>query len=107
MYPNKKFHEDAFFGLVDSIIQSGDGKSPETAMTVIEIREEYDVLDVLGFEQESQTLVEKDGKRFDFLVAKNSETGETRDFYFNIDLFYDKAIEIDEEAALIQKLRSQ
>ena len=52
-------------------------------MTVIEIREEYDVLDVLGFEQESQTLVEKDGKRFDFLVAKNSETGETRDFYFN------------------------
>ena len=31
-------------------------------MTVIEIREEYDVLDVLGFEQESQTLVEKMGK---------------------------------------------
>ena len=91
----QKFHEDVFFGLVDSIIQSGDGKSPETAMTVIEIREEYDVLDVLCFEQESQTLVEKDGKRFDFLVAKNSETGETRDFYFNIDLFYDKAIEID------------
>lgn len=103
----QKFHEDVFFGLVDSIIQSGDGKSPETAMTVIEIREEYDVLDVLGFEQESQTLVEKDGKRFDFLVAKNSETGETRDFYFNIDLFYDKAIEIDEESSLTPKTTSQ
>lgn len=97
----QKFHEDVFFGLVDSIIQSGDGKSPETAMTVIEVREEYDVLDVLGFEQESQTLVEKDGKRFDFLVAKNSETGETRDFYFNIDLFYDKALEgVEEDVSL-------
>ena len=103
----QKFHEDVFFGLVDSIIQSGDGKSPETAMTVIEVREEYDVLDVLGFEQESQTLVEKDGKRFDFLVAKNSETGETRDFYFNIDLFYDKAVEIDEESSHTPETTSQ
>lgn len=96
----QKFYEDVFFNLVDSIIRSGDGKSPETAMTVIDIEEEYNVLDVLGFEKESQTLIEKDGKRFDLISAKNPETGETRDFYFNIDLFYDKALEMDEGGVL-------
>ena len=97
----QKFHEDVFFGLVDSIIKSGDGKSPETAMTVIDVREEYDVLDVLGFEQDSQSLVEKDGKRYDLIVAKNPETGETREFYFNVDLFYDKSSELDQEEDLV------
>ena len=93
----QKFHVDVFFNLVDSVINSGDGKSPETAMTVIEIDEEYNVLDVLGFEKDSQTLIEKDGKRFDQISAKNPETGEVRDFYFNIDLFYDKSTEMDDE----------
>lgn len=91
----QQFHEDVFFGLVDSIIKSGDGKSPETAMTVIEIKEEYDVLSVLGFEEDSQTLIEQDGKRFDVIAAQNPETGETRDFYFNIDLFYGKDLVSD------------
>lgn len=91
----QQFHEDVFFGLVDSVIKSGDGKSPETAMTVIEIREEYDVLSVLGFEEDSQTLIEQDGKRFDVITAQNPETGETRDFYFNIDLFYGKDLVSD------------
>lgn len=89
----QKFHETVFVNLLRSVIESGDGKSPETAMIVIDIEEEYNVLSVLGFEGESQTLVENDGKRFDLIRAKNPETGETRDFYFNIDLFYDKSLE--------------
>ncbi|MBP9015039.1 MAG: DUF4919 domain-containing protein [Candidatus Atribacteria bacterium] len=91
----QQFHEDVFFGLVDSVIKSGDGKSPETAMTVIEIKEEYDVLSVLGFDEDSHTLIEQDGKRFDVITAQNPETGETRDFYFNIDLFYGKDLVSD------------
>ena len=84
----QKFHDEVFFQLVRSIIESGDGKTPETAMTVISIEEEYTVLDVLGFEQEFQELVNKNGKWFDHLQARNHKTGESRDFWFDINLFY-------------------
>lgn len=84
----QKFHDEVAYGLVRSVAKSGDGKTPETAMTVISIEEEYNVLDVLGFEQKSQELVEKGGKAFDHLQAHNPETDETRDFWFDISLFY-------------------
>jgi hypothetical protein len=84
----QKFHDEVFFQLVRSVIESGDGKTPETAMTVISIEEEYTVLDVLGFEQEFQELVNKNGKWFDHLQARNHKTGESRDFWFDINLFY-------------------
>jgi hypothetical protein len=93
----QKFHDEVFFQLVRSVIESGDGKTPETAMTVISIEEEYNVLDALGFEQESQELANKDGKWFDHLQARNPETGESRDFWFDINLFYGMAAE--EESA--------
>jgi len=84
----QRFHDGVFFQLVRSVIESGDGKTPETAMTVISIEEEYTVLNVLGFEQEFQELVNKDGKWFDHLQARNHKTGESRDFWFDINLFY-------------------
>ncbi|MEI6157095.1 MAG: DUF4919 domain-containing protein [Atribacterota bacterium] len=90
----KDFHETVFFKLVDSVINSGDGKTPQTAMTVISIDEEYNVLDALGFDSEGQTLLDQDGNKYDLLKGKNSKTGESRDFYFNIDLFYGKENEI-------------
>jgi hypothetical protein len=40
-------HADWFRGLVDSILTSGDGRTPQTAFVVISVAEEYSVLRVL------------------------------------------------------------
>lgn len=71
-------------GVLDSILQSGDGKSPGKAYEVIAISEEYAVMSHLGLRVEGQALVDSDGHSYDLLhgVGKN---GERQDVYFNID----------------------
>ena len=56
-----EFHQAVFRGLIDSIRNSGNGKSPEKAWVVISEREEYVLLRVLGFRPSEQSLVQKDG----------------------------------------------
>ena len=52
-------HHLAFaYGLIDSIMQSGDGLTPKTAFKVISVAEEYSVLRELGAEVAGQALVE-------------------------------------------------
>jgi len=52
-------------GLVESILRSGDGKSPETAFEVISVAEEYAVLSAFGLRATSQeTLGSIDAVRF-------------------------------------------
>ena len=48
-------------GLLQSITSSGDGKTPETAWQVIEVHEEYVVLQFSGLMPTGQALVEKNG----------------------------------------------
>ena len=43
------FHRTVFRGLINSIRNSGDGKSPEKAWVVINVHEEYVILRALGF----------------------------------------------------------
>jgi hypothetical protein len=45
-------------GLVESILASGDGRSPQTAFTVISIGEEYAVLRALKLQPQKQTVVD-------------------------------------------------
>jgi len=45
-------------GLIDSILVSGDGKTPATAYVVISIREEYSVLYDLGLRPTEQALLD-------------------------------------------------
>ena len=56
-----EFHRTVFRGLVDSIRNSGDGKSTETAWVVIDVHEEYVLLRVLGFAPSEQSLLNKTG----------------------------------------------
>ncbi len=43
-------HQEIAIGLLESILSSGDGKTPETAWQIIQMPEEYIVLRVLGAE---------------------------------------------------------
>ena len=88
IYPTvREFHEAVKNALVKSIVNSGDGKSPETAMYVIGVAEEYEALQELGLTQESQRLEQKNNRHYDVFAVRDS-TGEKRDVYFAVDEFY-------------------
>ncbi|WP_297946128.1 DUF4919 domain-containing protein [uncultured Fibrobacter sp.] len=88
IYPTvREFHGAVRNALVKSIVNSGDGKSPETAMYVIGVAEEYEALQELGLTQESQRLEQKNNRHYDVFAARDS-TGEKRDVYFAVDEFY-------------------
>ena len=80
------FHHFVTKGLIDSILDSGDGISPETAYVVISVREEYIILSVLGLKLEKQGLMALKGHSYDKMEVKNLRTQETATIYFNVDL---------------------
>lgn len=80
-----EFHRTVFRGLIDSIRNSGDGKSPEKAWVIISVDEEYVVLRAMGLRPSGQSLVMKNGHAYDVMKAKN-EDGEEETFYFNTDI---------------------
>src|SRR5574341_912926 len=80
------FHQFVVDGLIKSILNSGDGKSPETAYLVIDIKEEIFFLEILGFEMEGLTLLEKNNHFYHKIEVKKPETGETAVLYFNVDI---------------------
>ncbi|MGB9408591.1 MAG: DUF4919 domain-containing protein [Terracidiphilus sp.] len=81
-----EFHRAVFRGLVNSIRDSGDGKSPETAWVVITVHEEYVILRILGFTPAGQSLLNKDGHSYDVMKVKNAKDGTEQTFYFNVDI---------------------
>ena len=80
------FHQFVTKGLIESILDSGDGKSPETAYLVISVKEEYVILSVLGFKLEKQSLAGSKGHSYDKMEVKNPRTQEAAIIYFNVDL---------------------
>ena len=69
-YQGGVYHRSMFYGLLSSILTSGDGKTPKTAFRVISADEEYTVLNFIGAKLMLQSLegvhdvmkVEIDGK---------------------------------------------
>ena len=80
-----EFHLAVFRGLIDSIRNSGDGLSTQTAWVVIDVHEEYVLLRALGFQPSDQSLIQKDGHSYDEMKVK-SEDGKQQTFYFNVDI---------------------
>ncbi len=80
------FHHFVTRALVDSILDSGDGKTPETAFIVIETGEEYTLLGMTGFEVVRQSLIKSNGHSYDKLEIKYRKTGELGVFFFNVDI---------------------
>lgn len=71
-------------GLLDSIFQSGDGQSHETAFTVVNVAEEYTVLRVLGIRSICQSFSGVKG-HFDIFEILDPTSGERAAVYFNTD----------------------
>jgi len=83
-----KFHQAVAAGLIHSGLASGDGKMQETAYKAISVAEEYMVLQVLGLQRHTQTLVNEKGHGWDRLDAVDPKTNQTVTVYFNIDAFF-------------------
>ncbi len=69
------------FGLMNSILQKGDGRSCETAWPVIQVEEEYFILEMVGAKLKGQTLVE-DGGICDKMEFKAE--GKNKTYFFEV-----------------------
>jgi hypothetical protein len=86
---NSEYHYNIYDGLLNSIYNSGDGISPETAYIVITTKEEYDFLAWFGLQCDGQSLLNSDGYSFDMMEVTDPETKENFEIYFNIELAFD------------------
>ncbi|MEA3447087.1 MAG: DUF4919 domain-containing protein [Bacteroidota bacterium] len=80
-----KMHSLYYNQLIKSILQSGDGTSAASAYIIINVSEEYRVIEYLNMEMQSQKLITKNGHYYDLLDAIDS-TGNKSSVYFNIDI---------------------
>ncbi len=80
------FHTSVLKGLVNSIYTSGDGSTPEKAMTVISVPEEYFILNANGLKMIKTKTLTVNGHDYDGMDVENKKTGEKKTVYFNIDL---------------------
>jgi len=78
---NKNKYHDIEFGLLKSILNSGDGKSCATARHVIQIEEEYFILDMIGAKLIKQSI-ENDGGLCDKMKVKTDKGKKT--YYFEV-----------------------
>ncbi len=76
-------HRAIVQGLLSSVLDSGDGMTPATAWKVIEVSEEYFILDVLNAERKTQALISSEPVCDEMTVEIN---GEEYTFYFDISL---------------------
>lgn len=72
--------------IVDSILETGDGKSFDTAFHVIDIQDEYAVIRIMQLTPAGQSLRSNGKAMFDVMQVKSPQTGDTFDLYFNISL---------------------
>lgn len=77
---NRKYH-DIEFGLLKSILASGDGKTCQTARRVIQIEEEYFILEMMGAKLLVQSIDNKGGL-CDKMKVKTSKGKKT--YYFEV-----------------------
>jgi hypothetical protein len=82
------------FGLLDSILKSGDGKTCDTGWEVVTIAEEYFILGMMEAKVLRQSLVSGKHGACDLLMTKDGD-GKEHDIYFRAD-----AILADEKAGL-------
>jgi Domain of unknown function (DUF4919) len=78
---NRNKYHNIEFGLLYSITKSGDGSTCETGWHVIQIEEEYFILNMIGADLQKQGISSAGKNTCDKMVVKTEE-GETRTYYF-------------------------
>lgn len=79
------YHRYVVQGLLDSVLRSGDGQSPETAYKVIAVSEEHAVLHHLGLQPRDQILLDIEGRAYDLFRTVDAEGRLAREVYFDVD----------------------
>jgi hypothetical protein len=80
---NRNKYHDIEFGLLLSITKSGDGKTCETGWHVIQIEEEYFILNMIGADLQLQSLISSKKNMCDKMDVK-TDKGESLTYYFEI-----------------------
>lgn len=83
---NSQKYDAIGMGLLKSIIQNGDGKSCETAWPVIQVSEEYFILEMLGVEVRQQSIISGKGlcDRMDV-----TDEGVPATYYFDVSKIFE------------------
>lgn len=81
-------HHATLVKLIDSIMDSGDGATPESALQVITPREEYVILNVLRLETKQQKLQQIDDKAYDVFEVLDPQSNQTLVLYFDVTIPY-------------------
>lgn len=79
---NEAKYKNIQFGLLNSIIKNGDGKTCATAWPVIQLEEEYFILKMLAAKQQKQSIDHQNGL-CDRIEVK-TENGELKTYYFEV-----------------------
>jgi hypothetical protein len=69
-----KHHSYVFEGLIDSIINNGDGKTKDTAFTTLSTRELHTFLRVYNLKVISQSLQHNNYKSYDVMTIQNTKS---------------------------------
>jgi hypothetical protein len=80
---NMAFYKAYVNHLLDSIFDSGDGRSPETAFHVTQVKEEYELLKFMELYPQEKITFEKGGHSFDVLTC-TKKSGDIYQIYFDI-----------------------
>jgi len=76
-------HKRWYWGLMDSILKTGDGKSPGTAYVTISVAEEYKLLQYLGLKPIEQAVVNGPPLVDKFIASPTNNNGNKITIYFN------------------------
>jgi hypothetical protein len=82
------FHRNILKGLVNSLYASGEGSSPEKAIVVISVREEYFLMNANGLKKIKQSLIKANDHRYDKMEVESKKNGGKKILYFNVDIPY-------------------
>lgn len=81
-------HQKHLDGIRQSILKSGDGKTPQTAYHVIDIQEEYMLMkEVLKIQGKKRPTLQQDGHVFD-VFDYTAADGSAATVYFNVDMIF-------------------
>lgn len=86
---NQKKYHDIEFGLLYSVTRSGDGKTCETGWHVIQIEEEYFILNMTGAQLQNQSISSGGKNACDKMVVKTDE-GETKTYFFEANKIFEQ-----------------
>jgi len=90
---NSNKYKAVEFGLMNSILNSGDGKTCETGWHVTQIEEEYFILNIIGSDFKEQSTA-SGGKNMCDRMTVNTEDGQSRDYFFEANKVFAKEHEM-------------